>query len=122
MDSIRYIKIKDTSRIIGTLPTDHIYYCNPQILTGFDLNAVVILHNVLIDNKKEEILSITEGYDYYTLTYSDNTTLTMYNILGYEVPLINKNIIFSFYYPIGIYILIAIKEEKIERKKIIINR
>jgi hypothetical protein len=120
MDSIRYIKIKDTARIVATLPKDHKYYVNPPILTGFDLDAVVILHNVPI-NADDALLYIVEDNGRYLLSYADGTKINMYNVLGNEIILNDSKIINHNNYSIGVYILVARRDGKVEAKKIVIN-
>lgn len=46
MDSITHIKIKDTTHIISTLPTTSPYYSPPALLSGFDLDAVVLRYTI----------------------------------------------------------------------------
>ncbi len=90
LDYIRYIKIKDTTEFIKSLPEDHKYW-NPEfILTGFDLDAIVGLYledddmsaevneinenNISITNNNRELLILSNNLDYFQLK--------IYDILG----------------------------------------
>ena len=44
MDSIKYIKIRDTALIASTLDKKHLYYSPAATISGFDLDAVALVH------------------------------------------------------------------------------
>ena len=46
IDSVKYIKIKDISKIASTMPKDHKYYSPEVMISGFDLDAIAIINAV----------------------------------------------------------------------------
>ena len=118
MDSIRYIKIKDTSLIVSELPINHKYYSPKWIIAnGFDLDAVVLLH--ISDTTDTDILSISNVNENYYLNYKNNTKITMFDVLGNEINLKNKHIINRYNYPNGIYFIRAVNQDIVKIIKII---
>lgn len=69
IDSICYIKIHDTAVLAAALPPSDKYYSPKALLTGFDLDAVALVHISPIGND-EQLLTIsnTQG----TITLSPN--------------------------------------------------
>ena len=118
MDSIRYIKIKDTSLLAAKLPTNHKYYSPVGVLTGFDLDAVVLLHTA-IDFVDDGILSIANIDGDYYLHYRNNTDIGMFDVLGNRIKLENKDIIFHNIFASGTYFIRAIYEDSIKIIKIV---
>jgi len=125
IDSIKYIKIKDTAIIVSLLPIDHQYYVNNAILSGFDLDAVVILHYIS-SNSQSMLFQIYENDGNYYLYYNIDVSISIYDFLGIEIwnnsqlPAVNYNAIFSHKYSNGSYFIVARKEDLIEIKKVIL--
>ena len=123
MDSIRYIKIKDTALLASKLPTNHIYYSPAGIITnGFDLDAVVLLHTSLPPNRTEsDILTISNVNGNYQLNYKKDVEITLFDICGNEIILKDKYVINKYDYAIGIYLVKAVYQKNSKIVKIIIN-
>jgi len=116
MDSIRYIKIKDTSLIVTKLPTNNKYYSPAYLIAnGFDLDAVVLLHIV---KDSDDILSILKVNGNYYLSFEKGTDISMFDILGNKIELKNKYFINQNDYASGIYFIRAIYQDIIKVKKI----
>ncbi|MCL2039562.1 MAG: hypothetical protein FWG85_03930 [Bacteroidetes bacterium] len=120
MDSIRYIKIKDTALFISKLPTNHKYYSPAAIVTnGFDLDAVVLLNTTKQANN--DILTISNVNGNYYLSYQQGTKIAMFDINGNRVTLTDNYVINENIYASGIYFIIAIYEKASKIVKIIID-
>lgn len=99
LDYIRYIKIKDTTEFIKSLPESSIYWSPEFILTGFDLDAVVGLY------LEEDIVSVNEkDIDDFSINnknnvlniYSKNNDdfyLKIYDLLSNQIYSSNSNFV-----------------------------
>ena len=120
IDSVLYIRIKDTALITSTLPQSNIYYQPAGILTGFDLDAVVLLHTAPINSNTTDLLMISENDQYIFLDYGVGTTVMMYDIYGRTVAVPSGRVIDKRVYPIGFYLLVASKNDIFQHIKIVI--
>lgn len=90
LDYIKYIKIKDTTLIIKSLPSGNKYKNPDFLLTGFDLDAVVGLYL-----EDDNTISVNEYYADFKIRinsdilevipeddFADISELSIYNILG----------------------------------------
>jgi hypothetical protein len=125
IDSIRYIKIKDTSKIASTLPNSNKYYSPEGVLSGFDLDAVALLHIApiieAIYDKKENIIYVSNVAGNYYLSYDEDINIKMFDILGYQKELKNSYIINKVDYIAGVYFIIATNKNNIQQIKIILQ-
>ena len=122
MDSIRYIKIKDTALLASKLPTTHKYYSPAGLLiNGFDLDAVVLLHiSMDLSVADADILTVTNFDGNYHLNYKQKTEITMFDIFGNKIELKNKHIINKHNYATGVYFIRAICDDNKKIIKIIL--
>jgi len=121
MDSIRYIKIKDTALIVTKLPTNHKYYSPAWLLAnGFDLDAVVLLHTNKNTNANT-ILSVSNISGNYYLNYKQGTEITIFDANGNQLALPNNYVINKNIYASGIYFIRAIYQEDSKVVKIVIE-
>lgn len=127
IDSIKYIRIKDTAVIASTLPITHKYYSPIGVISGFDLDAVVLLNikendsNILTDDTNNELIQIMYQNDIVIVSAIENTNIRVYDILGKELLYKQKTnflLLNQKSFNNGIYFLAAENNGKTELKKI----
>ncbi|MBX3044008.1 MAG: T9SS type A sorting domain-containing protein [Candidatus Kapabacteria bacterium] len=96
LDYIKYIKIKDTTNIIKSLPQGHKYKNPDFLLNGFDLDAVVGLYL-----EDEQAVSVNEKTQKFKIITNSNFTeiiypgiinnICIFNILGERIDVLIRN-------------------------------
>lgn len=120
LNYIRFIKIKDTTELIKTLPKNHKYW-NPEfLLTGFDLDAIVGLY--LDDESSVGVIDFSEEFSIYRNGKSiivesnnlNNIELKMYDLSGNLRDFQQSSTIDISLekYPTGLYIIDIICENR----------
>ncbi|MBQ6268602.1 MAG: T9SS type A sorting domain-containing protein [Bacteroidetes bacterium] len=91
LDTISYIKIKDTALIASTLDKSHRYYSPIGMLSGFDLDAISIVYaspknSSVIYNKNEgSIINCQEDANYFICNSFEKFNINVYDVYGQSV-------------------------------------
>ena len=128
LDSITHIKIKDTSLLASQLPTSHKYYSPASVLSGFDLDAVVLLnvepvHSSISGHRTNDNLQISYQSNLIIISTSAESKIKVFDILGEELfskQISNYLILDKQKFKNGIYFIAAESTGKIEFKKFLI--
>ena len=93
LDTIKYIKIKDTSDIASKIDKTHPYYSPVSVLSGFDLDAVAILYaqnkngGIVIANniQHKNPVNIRENKDSFLCNAVEKFDILVFDIYGNKI-------------------------------------
>ncbi len=125
LEYIKYIRIKDTTKIVSSLPKNHKYY-NPEfILSGFDLDAVVGLYlddeSSSVDDSLLPVFSVSGNSISFENFLPTDNSFRIFDLLGYNIPFtINANSVFLQVRESKLVIMEFIIENKMVCKKLLL--